>query len=196
MPLSFRQHTLDSPVVCGNSTVFCPAGSAAPTVVSRGNYTLGGTSPAQRTTDTVCPKGRYCQNGVAVLCPAGTYGEADGLWEEGCSGACPAGEKFPAWALCGARCLATLRSPPYRPHRLTPLSVVECSVPQIERQVLCRLFHCTQFVVEANMGETPSLDLSPAVRTSLSPFPLFPRIPLSLLLRPDGFKDGIVPRVR
>ncbi len=82
-----------SPIPCGNSTVYCPAGSSRPTEVSSGNYTLGGTSNAGRTEEEVCPKGRYCHQGVAVLCPPGTFGEREGLDGAGCSGPCPAGEQ-------------------------------------------------------------------------------------------------------
>ncbi|CAM9427891.1 unnamed protein product, partial [Laminaria digitata] len=80
-----------SPTPCGNSTVYCPAGSSAPSVASAGNYTLGGASPAGRTGEAVCPKGRYCQQGMAVYCPPGTYGKTGGLQDAACSGPCPPG---------------------------------------------------------------------------------------------------------
>lgn len=82
-----------SPIPCGNSTVYCPAGSSRPTAVSPGNYTLGGASESGRTAEEVCPKGRYCHQGVAVLCPPGTFGEQEGLDNAECSGPCPAGER-------------------------------------------------------------------------------------------------------
>lgn len=43
--------------------------------------------------DTFGPmRGRfYREDGRAVFCPAGTYGETVGLREEACSGVCPAG---------------------------------------------------------------------------------------------------------
>jgi len=91
-----------SPIPCGNNTVYCPAGSSRPTAVSSGNYTLGGTSDAGRTAEEVCPKGRYCHQGLAVLCPPGTFGEREGLDEAACSGPCPAGERRGVGALRAA----------------------------------------------------------------------------------------------
>lgn len=35
--------------------------------------------------------GMYCQEGVSIPCPAGTYGNAPGLSSSVCSGSCPAG---------------------------------------------------------------------------------------------------------
>lgn len=81
-----------SPIPCGNSTVYCPAGSSTPSAVSAGNYSFGGTSAAARTAEELCPKGRYCQKGLAVLCPAGTFGDREGLQDPACSGPCPAGK--------------------------------------------------------------------------------------------------------
>lgn len=39
----------------------------------------------------MCPEGTYCQEGVSIACPAGTYGDAPGLSSPICSGPCPAG---------------------------------------------------------------------------------------------------------
>ncbi|CAM9776970.1 unnamed protein product, partial [Pylaiella littoralis] len=79
------------PTPCGNNTVYCPAGSSLPRVVSSGSFSFGGISAAERIAEALCPKGRYCQQGVAILCPAGTFGEMAGLQDAMCSGPCPAG---------------------------------------------------------------------------------------------------------
>lgn len=84
--------TTISPTPCGNSSVYCPPRVSTPTFVSAGNYSLGGTSAAGRVAEAVCPKGRYCTQGKAILCPAGTFGEREGLQNSTCSGPCPAGE--------------------------------------------------------------------------------------------------------
>ncbi|CAM9174325.1 unnamed protein product [Ectocarpus fasciculatus] len=96
---SFCPEGSSSPAPCGNSSVYCPAGSSAPTVVSRGNYAVGGASASGRIEQAVCPKGRYCRQGLATLCPAGTFGEREGLHDDACSGPCPAGWYCPPGAI-------------------------------------------------------------------------------------------------
>lgn len=90
--------------VCGDASVFCPTGSATPTVAFAGFYTVGGdetTRHAQR----MCPAGSYCVNGVRRLCPAGRFGEVAGATE--CSGDCalgfycPVGSKNSSAISCG-----------------------------------------------------------------------------------------------
>jgi hypothetical protein len=44
----------------------------------------------------VCPLGFYCSGGMAVPCPAGTYGAAAALSSPACSGPCAAGYTCPA----------------------------------------------------------------------------------------------------
>ncbi|CAN0429086.1 unnamed protein product, partial [Ectocarpus sp. 8 AP-2014] len=88
-----------SPAPCGNSSVYCPAGSSTPIVVSPGNYAVGGTSASRRIEQAVCPEGRYCRQGLATLCPAGTFGEREGLHDDACSGPCPAGWYCPPGAI-------------------------------------------------------------------------------------------------
>eukprot|EP00752_Nemacystus_decipiens_P010517 g9365.t1 len=88
---TFCPEASPSPIPCGNNTVYCPAGSSTPTVVSPGKYTFGGTSAARRIAEEFCPKGRYCKEGVATFCPAGTFGDREGLQDAWCSGPCPAG---------------------------------------------------------------------------------------------------------
>ncbi|CAM9741308.1 unnamed protein product, partial [Ectocarpus sp. 13 AM-2016] len=96
---SFCPEGSSSPAPCGNSSVYCPAGSSTPIVVSPGNYTVGGTSASGRIEQAVCPKGRYCRQGLATLCPAGTFGEREGLHDDACSGPCPAGWYCPPGAI-------------------------------------------------------------------------------------------------
>jgi len=67
---------------CGNSTVFCPRGSAAPTLVNDGFYGAftGPDGGAQQLWDTVnetfsvelpCEPAYFCQGGVKKPCPPG-----------------------------------------------------------------------------------------------------------------------------
>lgn len=54
-----------------------------------GTY-LVGTTPAQ------CPQGTFCPgDGTRELCPAGRYGSTFALFDQGCSGPCPAGYTCP-----------------------------------------------------------------------------------------------------
>ncbi|CAM9745585.1 unnamed protein product, partial [Discosporangium mesarthrocarpum] len=85
---------------CGNASVYCPLGSAAPRPASKGYYTGGGgigtgttdaTLVNTREWQKLCPKGSFCQGGVIRLCPPGSFGNTEGLGEEGCQGVCPAG---------------------------------------------------------------------------------------------------------
>lgn len=80
---------------CGNSTEYCPEGSAARTPTPAGffaNPTLSGLF----FNATRCEPGRYCANGVASECPAGRYGAQPGLTSDICSGSCSAGYFCPA----------------------------------------------------------------------------------------------------
>ncbi len=80
---------------CGNNSVYCPAGSAAPTLAGPGVYTIG--PSAMTRTDTVpCPGGSYCVNGISALCPAGRFGCADRLGDPDCNGPCTGGFYCPA----------------------------------------------------------------------------------------------------
>ncbi|TYZ57690.1 hypothetical protein PybrP1_008537 [[Pythium] brassicae (nom. inval.)] len=55
-----------------------------------------------------CPTGSYCTNGIATLCPAGTYGSTTGLSMPACSGkcrgrfVCAAGSTSPTETPCAA----------------------------------------------------------------------------------------------
>lgn len=89
---------------CGNKTVFCPTGSAAPKLVAPGSYTIGkarlktlatdadvAKDHATRVAQRQCKPGYYCVNGERVACPAGTFGDKRGLMTPDCAGPCPAG---------------------------------------------------------------------------------------------------------
>jgi hypothetical protein len=83
---------------CGNSTVYCPAGTGnEPRRVSSGHFsvlTSGLADDGRNATQNdaaICPKGFYCRQGIRIRCPEGTYGDAEGLSASTCSGWCPAG---------------------------------------------------------------------------------------------------------
>ena len=71
---------------CGNASVYCPTGSAWPTVASVGQLTVNGNgvgviwgvSPpggdGTMMSALPCPSGSYCTDGVALPCPAGRFG--------------------------------------------------------------------------------------------------------------------------
>ena len=61
------------PLPCGNVSVFCPAGSSAPTAVSVGYYTGGGSNASTFFMQTPCPQGSYCVNGTQLSCPGGYF---------------------------------------------------------------------------------------------------------------------------
>lgn len=68
--------------MCCIPAVYCPEGSAAPIGVSEGYYTFTIDSksakamplaaPYRQTHQLPCPKGKYCVDGIARSCPAGT----------------------------------------------------------------------------------------------------------------------------
>lgn len=77
--------------LCGGPSVICPAGSHTPTEVATGFYSTGGDSEQTRVSQTQCPSGSYCSQGVKRACPAGRFGSAPGLSSPECSGHCKAG---------------------------------------------------------------------------------------------------------
>lgn len=104
------------PVLCGAVNVFCPMGSSTPTSVSSGFYTtwtpsagvdlqgsgaledayidsntLAATNQTTRSAQKLCEKGAFCTGGVKKRCPAGVYGNSEGLQTAACSAPCPAG---------------------------------------------------------------------------------------------------------
>ena len=79
---------------CGGDDVFCPTGSAAPVAVDVGYFSQG--DLGQRSSQQICPLGKYCVQGVAADCPAGRYGDTPGLSSVDCSGQCADGVTTPA----------------------------------------------------------------------------------------------------
>ena len=75
---------------CGNNTVYCPPGAAAPTLAVPGQLTIGDDEQHRNGTE-LCPERHYCVNGVATPCPPGRFGCATGLKDSDCNGACVAG---------------------------------------------------------------------------------------------------------
>ena len=61
--------------------------------MSRGYFTGPNTTDAgsNRYTQSPCPIGRYCRDGVSTACPAGQFGDVTGLDSSSCSGPCAAG---------------------------------------------------------------------------------------------------------
>ena len=58
-------------------------------------YTVQGDKNT-RSAAAKCPRGHFCDAGVKRPCPGGTYGDAEGLSTEECSGACEGGYYCPA----------------------------------------------------------------------------------------------------
>ncbi|CAM9216910.1 unnamed protein product, partial [Sphacelaria rigidula] len=83
----------------------CPAGTFGSSV-DETSYSCSGPCPAghfcpegtssTRQAQDICREGHYCREGVMSLCPAGTFGETEGLQDVSCSGPCPAGWYCPA----------------------------------------------------------------------------------------------------
>jgi hypothetical protein len=82
---------MTEPLVCGNSTVFCREGSVDPKTVTQGFYSIGGSSNATRTEQTIAPNGYFSKEGLLFPCPKGHYGNTLGLFTDDCSGICEAG---------------------------------------------------------------------------------------------------------
>ena len=80
-----------TPMVCGNASVYCPAGSAVPQSVTAGYYSSGGTTASTRVQQAVCTSGSYCVAGVAALCPSGRYSSVVGAAGVDACVVCPAG---------------------------------------------------------------------------------------------------------
>ncbi|KAA0145817.1 hypothetical protein FNF31_07950 [Cafeteria roenbergensis] len=81
---------------CGSNNVFCPTGSAAPTTVSPGYYSTGG-STTTRSGQAACPagQGKFCSGGVIQSCAAGRYGSSGGRPTDQCDGPCSRGYYCP-----------------------------------------------------------------------------------------------------
>lgn len=82
---------------CGGAHLYCPLRSPKPLTVSLGYYSIGGEGFGSdiehlfRVDQKICPKGSYCVLGRKYSCPSGRFGDKTGLFEESCSGFCPAG---------------------------------------------------------------------------------------------------------
>lgn len=86
---------------CGGAHVYCPEGSALPTPVARGFYSVGVLSQPNREQDPAdastrasqrcCEPGHYCVLGERKPCLAGTFGNVFGLTTQSCSGRCREG---------------------------------------------------------------------------------------------------------
>jgi hypothetical protein len=82
---------MTEPLVCGDSSVFCRKGSVEPTAVTKGFYSIGGSSNATREEQKIAPRGYFSKEGIVFACPAGHYGNTSGLFTDECSGICEAG---------------------------------------------------------------------------------------------------------
>ena len=93
-------------LTCGGADRYCPAGSAAPVLVSDGYYTVG-PFPVEneftRVDQLPCEAGFYCSGGVRYPCPAGTFGAFPGLTGPACSGVCPLGHYCPEGSVNATR---------------------------------------------------------------------------------------------
>ena len=103
-PLHYHYHTqahTDSRVrwTAESAAVFCPEGSAVPTTVGLGYYTLGGNETTNRTRvyQKLVERGYFAESGRKLRCPPGFYGQRQGLSTQQCSGFCPPGHYCP-WA--------------------------------------------------------------------------------------------------
>ena len=96
---------------CGSKSVYCPAGSKAPTPCPPHVQTVGGDPDGRTRTSTApcpsgsfctagisfgCPMGFYCKGGERVGCPAGRRGDQFNLSNPGCAGPCKASYYCPA----------------------------------------------------------------------------------------------------
>ena len=86
-----RQHGSDGEWV---AIACCARRLAAPVAGPRSHCADGVNTMAfllQRTGETACEKGYTCQDGVRSACPAGRYGNVEGISDPQCSGPCDAG---------------------------------------------------------------------------------------------------------
>eukprot|EP01041_Mallomonas_annulata_P009845 gene9845-20480_t len=82
-------------IACGSPSVYCPMGSALPTAVPMGYYTINGTL-SSRHDIAICTAGSYCMQGMKFICKAGIYGGHSGLSTPDCEGICKEGYYCPA----------------------------------------------------------------------------------------------------
>jgi hypothetical protein len=94
-----------TPRVCGNVSVYCPAGSSVARRAPPGFYTFGGVNASVQTSLLACTQRAYCVGGEVTLCPAGRYGSAFGLDSAQCSGNCSAGSVYLLLLFSAYECL-------------------------------------------------------------------------------------------
>lgn len=99
--------TTPTEVECGDASRYCPANTSIPTEVSTGYYTNGDTV-STRVNETIAPIGYYAIRGLLYACPAGYYGESEGLADPYCTGQClvegyycPIASRSPYQEYCG-----------------------------------------------------------------------------------------------
>lgn len=90
---------MSKPVVCGNSSVFCREGSSEPQSVTKGFFSIGGSSDVTREDQSIAPKGHFAKDGILFECPPGHFGNTTGLFTDDCSGICEAGWYCPQASL-------------------------------------------------------------------------------------------------
>eukprot|EP00957_Ditylum_brightwellii_P028716 2168724-Ditylum_brightwellii.AAC.1 len=83
--------TIATAMICGDPSQFCPEGSSTTIPVQIGYYSVGGKDRNTRTSEIIAPKGYYSVGGELFPCPAGRYGDTEGLSDPSCSGVCAAG---------------------------------------------------------------------------------------------------------
>ena len=76
---------------CGAPNVYCPLESSTPIYVSEGYYTDEDEANDAKSSQQICPKGYWCEDGVRHPCEAGSFGETLGLSHKACSGSCLGG---------------------------------------------------------------------------------------------------------
>ena len=79
-----------APKECGKNSLFCEEGSTKPKNVSAGYFSVGGSNKT-RSGQMISPPGFYAIDGIVKECPAGHYGNTEGLSDDNCSGKCDAG---------------------------------------------------------------------------------------------------------
>lgn len=81
-------------IPCGNASYFCPIGSSFPQNVLPSFYSLPEGNDLKHK-QMVCEPGYYCIDGIRIPCPAGVYGETNGLITAACTSVCPIGYYCP-----------------------------------------------------------------------------------------------------
>ncbi|OQR97987.1 hypothetical protein THRCLA_06800 [Thraustotheca clavata] len=88
---------------CVEPSSYCPGNTAAPIAVTTGYFTTLSYDGRLRVEQTICPIGSYCVNGIAHLCPWGSYGAVTGLSSSVCSGNCAPGAICPRGSILASQ---------------------------------------------------------------------------------------------